>query len=189
VKRYTAYILVGVLIFVCGILAGWGLNTRNLKRRVVPPFDRSLYQSIHIDFGDEIIFSQHGGGDKKTYSFGGGYGDVTPCTLTLLEKTAWRISRCVPNYRVCVSVDTNATLNDLLALHDMVASNKFSDVKLLVEYPPVQRDSPLREFRYLRLGEQNEVQWHQMEWFFEAEATSIQKNEPTALSYWGQKAK
>jgi hypothetical protein len=181
-KRYAVYILTGVHIFVCGILAGWWLNTRDLKRRIAPTFDRSVYKDLCVDFMDEIILSQHGGGGDKTYSVGGGI-KATPCTLAMLERSVYRLSRCTYNYRACISVDTNASLQDVFALRAIVESNKCNYIKMLVEYPPFKPDSPFREFRELRLGPQHEIEWHQKEWYIDYIENEANKKQTTVIKH------
>lgn len=135
----------------------------------IAPFNRSVYDKMCIDFGDEVLVSIRMAGTNRTYSIGGAH-DQRRGDISSVNDKLRRLASFSRDLRVCVAFDPSFSLSEIEDCISEVRQHGFTQIRILIEPDSSLRDdenSPM--FKEMIIGPHKGIGWHQYEWYVQAE--------------------
>jgi hypothetical protein len=165
--RKKLAILLCMLSFAVGVGACWLYVQHHVLR--FPPFDRSLYDKMKIDFGSLPLLTIRDDGTNRSH-WVGSYRSEREVDASRFYWMLSQFASLGSNETFCIAVGPRMTIDEAEKLITRAREDGAGGARLLIESDPPQSDDiGLPVLKELRIGPGRGLAWYQYEWYLESE--------------------
>ena len=171
-KTFMKYFLVSVISLAIGGVMGWKAFRDQIKARAIP-FDRTQYRNLHLDLTvHQPTIDFHVSPDGNTFRMWGGAvkGEED------FDRQLVRVASFSTSCWVCVSFNSDVTVQQIRDMDARIRSFGFSSPKMLIEDNwDTRTEGETRLFSDIKIGPSNTFYQQNVEWFIDAEQEEATK--------------